>query len=400
MADRTRVLTLIDYLDTKGGGERLALQIATGLDRERFESTLCASRLAPEDLADPAVAHALDLCRAAGVRVVGLGRRGKADVHVWRRLGAELRRRRIDVLHAHKHGSNVWGAAIGALARTPAIVCHEHSWSYEGQPVRRLLDRELIGRCADAFVAVSSEDRRRMLEVERVPRRVVRFIPNGVPEPDPPSGHDVRAELGIPAGALVVGSVGFLRAVKDYAMLVRAAGRLAASRPDLHVLIIGEGEERATLEALADDVGLDGRVHLPGRRQDISDVLAALDVGVCCSTSEGSPLSVMEYMAAGLPVIGTRVGGIPDLVGDGETGLLVPSGDDAALAAALARLLGDAGLRARMGQAGRRRRAANFDLRVTIERVEALYAELLASSLRASHSAAGPSASRIHSSFM
>jgi glycosyltransferase involved in cell wall biosynthesis len=303
-------------------------------------------------------------------------------VHVWGKLVGELRRRSVDVLHAHKHGSNIWASLVRPLAGTPVLVTHEHTWSYEGKPVRRFLDRELIGRSSDAFVAVSREDRRRMIEIVGVNPDVIRFIPNGAPAAPPAKGTDVRAELGIPSDAFLVGAVGYLRPQKAFSVLIRAAAELAPSRPDLHVVMIGDGEERELLEALIAELGVGGQVHLPGRRGDIPDVLAALDLAVLSSDFEGSPLSVMEYMEASLPVVATRVGGVPDLVveGEGETGLLVDKGDHAGLAAAIATLMDDPDRRRAMGERGRERRAAEFDLDVTVRRIEALYEELLARS--------------------
>ena len=372
-----RVVALIDHLDTRGGAERLAVQVATRLDPSRFHSTLCASRLHPDDLGEPHIEAALDECRRAGTRVIGLGRRGKTDVHVWGRLVGELRGRKVDVLHAHKFGSNVWASLVRPLAATPVLITHEHTWSYEGQPHRRFLDRELVGRMSDAFVAVSREDQRRMIEIEGVDRDVTRFIPNGAPAAPPAKGTDVRGELGIPADATVAGSVGFLRAQKAFDVLVRAAARLAPTHPDLWFVIVGDGEERPKLEALIAELGVGDRVVLAGRRGDVPDVLQALDIAVCCSDFEGSPLSVMEYMEAGLPVAATSVGGVPDLVVEGETGLLVERRDDAGLAAAIGALADDPDRRRAMGERGREKRAREFDLDVTVRRIEELYLELL-----------------------
>jgi glycosyltransferase involved in cell wall biosynthesis len=229
------------------------------------------------------------------------------------------------------------------------VVAHEHTWSFEGQPVRRLLDRYLIAPRAGAFIAVSREDRRRMIEVEGISPDKIRFIPNGIPPIPGGQGHDVRAELGIEASAPVIGAVSRLRAQKAFDVLIRAADLLRSRFPGLRVLIVGEGAERVQLEALIRELGLAETVTLLGYRPDVPDVLRALNVAVSSSDYEGSPLSVMEYMEAGKPVAATRVGGVPDLVEHGVNGLLVEPRDPRALAAAIAELLRDPDRGAEMG---------------------------------------------------
>ena len=373
-----RIVTLIDRLGTRGGAERLALEIVKRLDREAFDRTLCVSRWSDEEAADASAQAALADLREAGVRFLPLGRRRKVDVWVWGRLLGTLRRERTHVLHAHKFGSNVWGTALGRVARVPVIVAHEHTWSYEGQPARRFLDRDLVARGASTFIAVSRDDQRKMVEVEGIPVQRTTFVPNGIPTPPAPTGKDVRTELGIPPEVRLIGSVGFLRPQKAFDVLVRAAAQLPESR----VLIVGDGEDREALEALIGELGLADRVMLLGRRLDVPDILAALDVAVCCSDFEGSPLSIMEYMASSLPVVATRVGGVPDLIDDGVEGLLVPPRDPAALAVAVARLLGDPGEARAMGGRGRERREREFDIDVMVRRLEDLYRELYAAEAR------------------
>jgi glycosyltransferase involved in cell wall biosynthesis len=366
---------LIDRPITTGGGERMAAVIAMRLDRARFRPYLCSSRpLMGDTFADE--------LEAADVPLLALPRRSTLDVMAWRHLHAFLRRNAIDVLHAHKFGSNLWGTIVGRMARVPVVIAHEHSWSYQGQPLRRFLDRELVGRGADAFVAVSERDRTRMVEIEGVRPQAIRLLPNGIP-PLERRGTDVRAELGIPPDAFVVGTVAQLRPEKALDVLVRAAAEVGPRIPGMHVVIAGHGPEEASLRALAVSLGVNDTVRLLGRREDVPDVLAAVDVAVCCSEFEGSPLSVMEYMAAGRPVVVTRVGGLPDLVHDGVHGLVVPPADPGALASALERLAGDPDGRGAMGAAASERQREEFALDVLVRRVEDLYDELFARTSRA-----------------
>ena len=377
---RVRVVTLVDYLSCVGGAEHLALLIATHLNSERFESILCVSRW-PHPVrvgASPSIQQPLGLLDAAGVRLLGLHRQRKVDPSAWAVLGRFLRREHIDVLHAHKFGSNVWGTLAGRMAHVPVILAHEHTWSYEGQPLRRFLDRELIARGATRFIAVSREDRRRMTDVEGIdPSRTV-FIPNGVPPSPPPSGANVRTELGIEPGAPVIGAVGVHRPQKAFHVLVRAASILAEEWPNLRVLMVGDGPERGALERLAGELGVSNVVRFLGSRSDVPDILRALDVAVCCSDFEGSPLAVMEYMDAALPVVATTVGGVPDLIEPGVHGLLVAPRDPSALAGAISELLGDPERAHGMGVRGRERRRTEFDIDVLVHHLEDLYLELLA----------------------
>lgn len=378
---KIRVMILIDRPSLAGGGERLAVQTAIRLDPRRFETTLCATRWDPNEAGSDVVAPALAELYASGVDFLGLERRSTFGLTSWARLGSELRRRNIDVLHAHKFGSNVWGTLVGRLAQVPVVIAHEHTWSYAGRPLRRLLDRHLIARGTDAFLAVSAEDIRRMIEIEGISARDVLLVPNGIP-PLPPSRCDIRQTLGIPADAPVIGTVTRLFRQKAPEVLVLTAARLAAEFPALQVLIVGAGPEERRVRELIEAHGLTDKVRLLGLRNDVPDVLAALDVAVSTSDWEGSPLSVIEYMAAGVPVVATAVGGVPDLITDGTQGLLVQRGDWAGLAGAVGRLLRNPEEAHAMGRRGRERQRREFDLDRMVRRLEGLYEDLHASQRR------------------
>jgi glycosyltransferase involved in cell wall biosynthesis len=375
---RVHVLTLIDHLSLTGGAERLALDIATHLDPSRFRSTMCASRFAPNGEPSENERQALERMRQASVHFLPLTRRRRGEVLPWRHVARYARRERVEVLHAHLFGSNLWGTIIGRLARVPVVVAHEHTWSYEGQPLRRTLDREVIARWSDAFIAVSREDRRKMVEIERIPPERIRFLANGIAAQTPTPGRDLRTELGIPSEAPVIGAVGRLRAQKAHDVLIRAGALLRKDHPGLRVAIAGNGSEKQRLEALASELGMQDAVMMLGRRLDIPDLLTIFDVTVCSSEFEGSPLAVMEYMEAARPIVATNVGGVPDLIEDGVHGLLVPPCDPPRLAEAIDALLRDP-VRARsMGERARERRRQEFDLDTMVGNVEALYEELLA----------------------
>jgi glycosyltransferase involved in cell wall biosynthesis len=340
---RLRIVFMIDFVSSTGGAERFAVGLATHLPRDRFEPWICSTRSA-----DPAAAQAL---ADAGVPHINLGRRTKWDMHRLAGMAALLRRERFDILHTHKFGSNIWGALIGWSCRVPAIVAHEHSWEYEGDPLRAWLDGRVIGRIATRFVAVSSADAKRMVSYEHVPEEKVVVIPNGyIPSPSE-SETDVRRELGLAAGTPLIAIAALLRAEKRLDLLLEAHARVVAVLGEAHLAIAGDGDGLSALQHQADRLGLRGCVHFLGRRDDVDSILRAADVAAITSDREGSPLLVFECMATGTPLVATNVGGIPDVVQDGTTGILVPRRDPAAFADALVSVLSDPARRAAMGAA-------------------------------------------------
>src|SRR3954451_9478181 len=253
-----RVVLLIDYLSPTGGGERLAMQIALRLDPERFQRTLCVSRWSDAYREQTGVPEAIEQLQGAGVELMLLDRGSPLDVPAWRPLWKRMRAGEVDVLHAHKFGSNVWAATLARTAGVPVVITHEHNWSYEGQSVRRVLDRELIARRSDAFMAVSHENLRRMIEDEGIDPAKLMFIANGVPRRNATAtaGESLRAELGIAPTDPVIGTVAVLREEKAVHVLVRATAELAPAFPGLKVLVAGDGPEREGLETLAAELGV------------------------------------------------------------------------------------------------------------------------------------------------
>ena len=378
-AGACRVLTLVDDIGTSGGGERFAREVTISLDSRRFERFLCITRWSAQRESEPAAQAAQAGLREADVRVLTLERSSALGLGAWRPVLELIRDEGIDVLHSHKFGSNVWGALLTAVRPVPVFVAHEQTWSYEGRPLRRFLDRHLIARRADAFIAVSSRDRQQMIEVEHIPPEKIVMLPNAIPTPAPRAGPgaDPRAALGIDAEAPLVGIVCVLRPQKALEVLLQAAAELRPRYPRLRVVIAGDGPERERLEGMIATLGLEGTVSILGLRDDVAELLAAFDVAVLCSDFEGTPLAVMEYMEAARPIVATRVGGVPDLIVDGEHGLLVAPRDPAALAEAIGRLLDDRSLGARLGEQARERRRSEFDVEVAARRLEQLYDRLL-----------------------
>jgi glycosyltransferase involved in cell wall biosynthesis len=372
---RIRVLILIDaFVNGGAGAERVAIGIAVHLPPQRYAVHVCTTRRQPDASLAAALEH-------TGVRHLDLARSGRLDVLAFRRLIRLLRDERIDVLHAHMFGSNLWGVLFGRLCRVPVVIAHEHSWSYAGEPLRRLLDGAVISRLADTFVAVSQADRDRMVALERVRRTKITVIPTAYIPLGSSDHGDVRAELGIDRSAPVVGTVALLRPQKALEVLVEAFSLLPDRLSNARLVIAGDGPCRAALEAQALRMGLRDRVHFLGMRRDPDAVWRAFDVAAMSSDWEGMPLAAIEAMTHGIPLVATCVGGVPELLEDEVSALLVQPRDPEALAAALVRLVEDAELRTRLAGAAKRV-SRGFSLERLMTATEEMYLGLLAGARR------------------
>ena len=278
-----------------------------------------------------------------------------------------VRRYQVRVLHANSAAPTQWLLPVAKLARVKLLV-HLHSLY-----LRR--SRAVLGlRWADRLVGVAGP----VLAGPRadgVPERKLLVIHNGI---DTDRLHraaaaDLRAELGLPDGALVIGTVGSLIARKGHDLALRALARQEAA---VHLCIAGDGPDRAALQALADTLGIAPRVHFLGYRPDPAPLYRAADLILLASRGEALPLVLLEAGSFALPVVATDVGGVREMVSDGETGLVVPPDDIPALAAALTRLIGSAGERRRQGEAARARVAQAFSVARMAARFQDLYATL------------------------
>jgi glycosyltransferase involved in cell wall biosynthesis len=375
---RIRVLTLArDVGSGYGGAEKVAFEFVRRLDEQRFKSYLCTTR-APHHTRVESVARDRRELDAQGIEVLDLGRESHHDVLPWRHVYSLMVRERIDIVHAHMPRASGPGAVLARLARVPVVISHEHGSALEGKIGRRIVDRLLVAPLSTRMLAVSEWDRRNIIELEGIAPERIEVLPNGIPVPRE-DGPDVRPELGVPAGVPLVGAVGRLFPEKGYDDLMRAVAVLRDRGRELRCVVVGDGREahEEVLRALIPELGIEREMSLAGRRSDIPDVIRAFDVAVLPSKREGSPLAMLEYMAAGAPIVATSVGGVPELITDGESGLLVPPDDPAALADAIDRLLGDRELAQRLGRAAKARQRAQYDLDVVVHRLEQMYVELL-----------------------
>jgi glycosyltransferase involved in cell wall biosynthesis len=363
-----RVLHVLNTLQT-GGAEYLVLNIAKVFDRARFELLVASME------GDGEIGAEL---RAAGVPTFTLHRRKGLDATLVPKLVALCRRQHIDVVHTHNVAPWLYAGLAGRLAG--AAVCHtEHSNLFTNQRALKRAER-LLGFITRAVICDGEDVRRQLIEEQGLSPRNVVTIYNGVDTRLYGQAQGSRAALrssaGLPQDARVVGTVARLEPVKDQSTLLRAFTQVAAAEPSARLCLIGDGSQRAALEAQAAAPELAGRVVFLGRRADVASLLPLFDVFALSSTSEGLPLTILEAMAAGLPVVSTAVGAIPEVIvqGAGETGLLCPPADPARLGAALLALVRDVPRARAMGQAGQRRARALFDLREMTRRYEDLWA--------------------------
>jgi len=362
-----RVCFMIDDLNVAGTESQL-VRLISSLNRDRVTPYLCLLREGDERSRslEPPDCPVLRL----GVRSLH-----KVDsLFKGLQFTRFLRRERIDVLQVYFQDSTYLGVPAGRLAGVRQVVRVCNNLNHWMTPAHRMLGR-LFNRLVTVTAANCEACRQAVLADDRMSAESVVVLENGV---------DLERFLAVPPiptqprvnGGRRVGVVANLRPVKGLDVFVRAAALLAATHPDVRFEIAGEGEQRPVLEGLARASGLEGRLVLHGSIQDIPGFLAGLDVGVLCSRSEGMSNAVLEYMAAGRPIVATAVGATPQLLQDGVHGLLVPPEDPEALARAMGRLLEDRGLASRLGGAARRRACERFSREAMVRRFETFYMQL------------------------
>jgi glycosyltransferase involved in cell wall biosynthesis len=378
--DRIRVVELL-ATGTSGGAQEHVFNLVSRIDKSRYDVSVLA-------LSGGAGVRRLE---RTGISVCVLDE--MPDDEAVEAVASHLAAVKADVVHNHMYRAEVVGTqAAWALAaagrRRPLVVGTVHS-----SRLRSEEDRELVRRLTpkmDHLIAVSRAIVRKLEDEGRV-AAPISLIYNGVDlarYDEPEVCCTLQAEFGIPTGAPIVGVVARLEPEKGHPTLLDAWPHVLAAVPDAHLLIVGEGSQRESLEAQAAALGLLGgrgdraSVTFTGRRDDVPAVTAALDVAVLPSYREAQGLSILEAMALSRPVVASAVGGIPEMVEDGRTGLLVPPRHPEALAGAIARLLLDHPLADTLGRAGRELVHERFCVELMVRAVESIYDEAVADERR------------------
>lgn len=360
---------------TGGGPDKTILNQPRFLAPAGYRN-LCAYLHPPDD---PGFEALRQRAEAAEAPLAGIPDRGPWD---WRVIGRMLkicRRERVAIWHGHDYKSN----ALGLLLRRfwpMRLVTTVHGWVKHTRrtPLYYRIDRFCLPRY-ERVICVSQDLHEECLALG-VPSERCLLIENGIDLAEyarTRSRQEARRSLGIPAERFIVGAVGRLSDEKGFDLLIRAVDRLARVGLDVELLIAGEGDEEPRLRTLAAELGCGERVRLLGYRADVKELYQAFDVFALSSLREGLPNVLLEAMALEVPVVATRIAGVPRLIDDQHNGLLIPPGSLDELTLALERLLRDAELRRRLARAGRETIAVRYSFAARMRKIQAIYDELL-----------------------
>ncbi|MGE0128630.1 MAG: glycosyltransferase [Blastocatellales bacterium] len=369
---KIKILHVLDSLGV-GGMERVVIDVVNGLDQSRFDQVVCCLSRKGE-----AAWRLRD-----GAKCVDLGKGSGADYLMALKIARVIRREAPDIVHTQS-----WSGVDATIAKLitggARLVHSEHGRNYPhvgAEPLKRKIARRCLYHLSDAVFAVSNEVRDYYCRETGFTRDRMLVVPNGVDvrRIDEAGGDGVREELGIGIDDFVVGTVARLDATKDTITLARAFANLYFSQasPKLRLLIVGDGDQRTMIENFAAERGLNGAIIFTGVRHDAPRLLGAMNLFALSSLSEGMPITVLEAMAARLPVVATNVGALPELVEEGVTGFLIEPKDDQALAERFARLCSNRDLARRFGQAARCKVEREYSLNTMLRRYAELYLSVL-----------------------
>lgn len=382
---KTKILHIVT-LSEMGGAQKIVYLLAAGNDRDNFDVEVACA---------PGGELVSWLCqlKVKVNEITGLKRNISPfyDLLAFWRLYLLIRAGNYDIVHCHSSKAGLLGRLAAKLAKVPRIYFTAHGWSineYQSFPVRyfyTLLER-MAGALSTKIICVSREGLSRGLKLKIAPQEKFVLIYNGLPEPEKGKNGLLREELNIGTEDLIFGMVARLAEPKDTLLFLELADQILKRSRDFGVkskdnqypgkfyfVLIGDGPRRGACQAFIEDRGLAGHVFLLGTRENAAELICDFDVFTLFSHWEGLPLTVIEAMLAGRPVVASAVGGVSELVVQGETGYLVEPGNKVEAAMALGKLAGDKGLRLSMGEAGRRRARELFSLKAMVGKYRKLY---------------------------
>jgi glycosyltransferase involved in cell wall biosynthesis len=377
----TRLLWLLDSLGV-GGAEALVVPFARTLDRDQYQLTVgCLWKIEGEMVVSG--------LRQLGVPAIEFAARSLRDRTTYRRVRAFLQEERIDLVHAHLTFSATWSALLSRQTGIPAVatlhVAPTATRQFRNTLRHRLATdardwvmRKALNRWSSRVITVSEALRQTYLGKGDLEPGKVTVVHNGIElerfrRDRAATRARLEREFGIAPGVPILVTVSVLRPAKGIEYLLDAVQRV----PNAVFLILGDGNKREEWQALAQQQGIGDRVRWAGYRTDVDTILAGCDALVHPSLDDAFPTVLLEAMAAGLPVVATRVGGIPEIVSDGETGFLVPPADAAALANAIDNLLADRERMRRMGESVTSIAVTKFSTAAWVSRLTAVYDEVL-----------------------
>lgn len=353
-------------------------QIATLLRSlaARYEIDLCALLLNPGRLAEEV--------QSLGIEVKVIPESQTGFFGIYSQAAKFLRNRGVRILHSHRYKENVLAAMLAQRYSIPVVVRTQHGLPEPVKGIGHLkqrclqsLDRFVARRATDCIISVSTELSSHL--ARQIGAQKIVVVPNGVNRSVVQSHLNVgeaKACLGMPRDCCVIGTAGRLEPIKRLDIFLKAARQIAREKPGVFFVIAGEGREEAKLRDLSQSLGLADRVLFLGHRQDVYDVLRAMDVLVLCSDHEGLPMIMLEALCLGVVVVARDVGGLPEVIKNGVNGILVKSGEPDALARACMEVLLDEPARKRLAEAGVRLVAENYSAETVGARVAHIYSSL------------------------
>ncbi len=363
---KIKILYLIWSLD-QGGAEQVVLNLAAGLDRQKFEPVICCLN---------EKGRYAFRAEAAGIKIEALGKKGRVDFGFLGRLRELIRREKIDVIHSHLFTSNLWGRLMAWITGVP-IVMTEHNVDLWKRPYHFWIDRIVAG-ISRKVICVSKKVEAFYLDKVPALRSRTTVIYNGIDTEffkQDKERDKVRERFRVPRNRFLIGTVGRLVPQKRQEDFIEAVARLKKSGRNVGGLVIGDGPERRALEEKARGWDLRHEIIFAGFCDDTPGLYAAMDAFVLCSEREGFPMTVLEAMAASVPVAATDVGGVSECVEHEKTGLLIPVGNPEVLAQALARFADSPELRKNLVANALDRVRSEFSVAQMVKRHEEIYLE-------------------------
>ncbi len=381
---KIRVARIIDRLNI-GGPAIHTILLTAFLNKDKFDTILITGQIDPEEGSMEYLAEKYGVTPL----VIPELRRSISPRQDWlaaQKIGKILREYRPHVIHTHKSKAGVLGRLVAIFLRTPAVfhTFHGHVFhSYFGflkTSIFIALER-FFALFTNRIITISPAQRQEICYRYKITRRSkFSVIPLGFdfsPFDREKNKFSLREKYGISSDMVIIGLIGRLAPVKNHAFLLRVASQFVSEGKKVHFLLIGDGEERGNLEVLVDNLKLGRHVTFTGWLKNPTEIYSALDIVTLCSHNEGTPVTIIEAMYCACPVVATRVGGVPDLVEEGETGFLVKKEDEKGFASALARLVENAALRKRLGKKGHEKVKKRYDKSRLLADIEQLYLDFL-----------------------
>ncbi|RQW01380.1 glycosyltransferase [candidate division KSB1 bacterium] len=372
-----RVMQLVLSLAI-GGTEKLVYDIVHRVDKRNFSPIVCCL--------DTYGDFGEELQRE-GYRVYVLNRQAGINWSLIGRLKTIIEKEKIDVIHAHQYTPYFYGLMVSLFfkitlsTKRPKLIFTEHGRFYpERRKIKRMLANPILSVFTDEIVTISESTKASLITYENFPASRIKVVYNGIDFTHFSRTCDVSAKkeaLGLPSKARVIGIVARLDPIKNHAMLLRAFTQVVQTIPETYLVIVGDGPEEQSLKTLASALGISDHTIFLGARQDVAELLHVFDIFALSSFTEGTSVTLLEAMGAGIPIVATNVGGNPEVVEDQKTGYLVPNDNDQVMAAMLLKLLQDETARQKMGQAGQQRAHTWFSLDKMVNTYTNLYLKVL-----------------------